>query len=172
MQLFNSTNFEQQGNTENDIQLNNNDEICESIIQLSSNALKSIKIFTPDLEHHLYNNDNVRKILLDFTRGNRHAQIQILAADTDSAIRQGHQLIRLAQQITSSMQIRITPEEYQNENMSFLLIDQSHFIFKSDITKSKAISSNCKQRANKLLDFFTLTWEQATQDLKTKRIRI
>jgi len=172
MQLFNSTNFEHQGNTDNDTQLNNNDEICESTIQLSSNALKSIKIFTPDLEHHLYSSDNFRKNLLDFTRGNRHAQVQILVTDTDSAMRQGHQLIHLAQQITSSMQIRITPEEYENENISFLLIDQSNFIFKADITKSKAINSNCKQRANKLLDFFTLVWEQAKPDSQSQRLNI
>lgn len=172
MPLFNSTHFERQGNTVDDITLDSNNDIRESVTQLSTTALRNIKIFTPDLESPLYNNDDFRKNLLDFARGNRHAQIEILVTDTDSAIRQGHRLIHLAQQMTSALQIRNTPEAYQNENISFLLIDQSAFLFKANYTKQHAITSECNYRTNKLYDFFTLIWEQSTKNPNTQAFNL
>ena len=172
MSIFDSSNFERQGNTENDALLKNNEEVHDAIITLASNALRTIKIFTPDLEHALYNNDEFRDALLAFSRGNRHAQIQILVTDSSMAIHHGHRLILLAQQLTSAMQIRNTPEDYQDTSISFILIDQQGFIFKPDSSVQTAIQSNCQFRSNKLNEFYTSAWDQAEQDPQTRRFSI
>ncbi len=172
MSIFNKTNFERQGNTENDIHLSTTEDVRESITALSASALRSIKIFTPNLEPQLYDNDGLREKLLAFIRGNRHAQINILVEDTTLATRNGHQLLRLAQQVTSSVQIRQMPEEYQHTDMSFLIIDQSCFIYKPNTHEQMAIQSECKHRANKLDDFFSLTWEQSEVDPASQSFRI
>lgn len=172
MSIFDITNFERSGNTDNDVQLDNNDDIKNAINKITETALRTIKIFTPDLQHNLYDNDLFREILLNFTRGNRHAQIQILVNDSSAAIQQGHRLIRLAQNLTSAMQIKNTPEEYQDTSMSFILIDQSDFVFKANSTANKALLTDCKHRSNKLLEFFTPAWEQAELDTQIRRITI
>jgi len=172
MALFNRTDFERQGNTDSDIFLDSLDAMGEAIIELSGSALRSIKIFTPDMEAPLYSNDALRKKLLDFSRGNRHAQIQILAADTSSAIRQGHQLIHLSQQLTSCMEIRTTPEEYRQNGLSFVLLDRAAFIFRLEQPGTTAIQSHCKFRINRLHEFFTPAWEQAIKDPQTRRFRL
>jgi len=172
MSLINTTNFERQGNTENDVLIDSTKQTREAILRLTETALRSIKIFTPNLERELYNNDSFREVLLSFCRGNRHAQIQLLSADTSQAIQYGHQLIRLAKNITSSMQIRNTPVEYQEAQISFILIDKSSFIFKQNHTKQHALKSDCKNRAKKLYEIFTSVWEQAEQDPQTKTINL
>jgi len=168
--MINTTNFERQGNIENDISIDNIEQTREEILKITKTALRSIKIFTPNLERDLYNNNDFREALLNFCRGNRHAKIQLLSADTSHGVQYGHQLIRLAKKITSSMQIRNTPEEYQEEKISFILIDKSDFIFKQDYTKQYALKSDCKSRAIKLYEIFTTIWEQAEQDPQTKTI--
>jgi len=172
MPVFDSTNFENKGNTDNDIHLNNAEDVCESIINLSSTALRNIKIFTPDLEQQLYNCDYFRKNILNFVRGNRHAQIQVLVSNSELAVKQGHQLIRLSQQLTSAITIKITPEEYQHPNISFMLIDQKYFIFKPNYAQPNALNSSCKFRADKLNDFFILSWEQAKKDPCTLNLHL
>lgn len=172
MSIFDIKNFERSGNTDNDIYLENNDDTKESINKITSSALRTIKIFTPNLQRDIYDNEDFRENLLHFTRGNRHAQIQILVNDSSFAIQQGHRLIRLAQKLTSAMQIRITPEDYQDTTMSFILVDQSDFLFKADITANRALLSNCKHRSNRLLEFFTPAWEQAEIDPQIRRITI
>jgi hypothetical protein len=172
MSLFNSTNFERQGNTDNDLHLEKEEDVCKSIITYSASTLRSIKIFTPDLEKPLYDNDDFRQNILNFTRGNRHAQVLILANDLTPAIQQGHQLLRLVQQLTSAIKIKTTSEDYSNMAVSFILFDQSAFIFKTDSSKNIALQSTCKMRSNKLNDFFTLAWELAKEDSQTQQLHI
>ncbi|HED36163.1 MAG TPA: hypothetical protein ENJ08_18360 [Gammaproteobacteria bacterium] len=172
MSIFDSVNFEHQGNTDNDTQFENINDTREAILKLAGSALRSIKIFTPNLEPELYDTDNFRKALLDFSRGNRQAKIQVLATDTENAVHQGHQLIRLAQQSPSILQIKNTPEDYQALNFSFLSIDQSNFVFKRTDSSSTSLLSNCTHRTNRLLEFFTTVWEQSEKDPHTKQLLI
>ena len=172
MATFDFTNFERKGNTENDIQLNSAQEISAAVIHATEKTLRTIKIFTPDLEAETYNNDELRKQLLAFTQGNRHAQIQILVDDISAALRSGHKLIGLAQQLSSIVTIKDTPADYLGTHISFILFDQAGFIFKSNNTSHSAISSNCKNRSNKLHAFFTSAWDQAEQNIHTRRLSI
>jgi len=172
MAAFNFTNFERKGNIENDIQLSSAKAISAAVIQATENTLRTIKIFTPDLEAEIYNNDGFRKRLLAFTQGNRHAQIQILVDDISSALQSGHKLIGLAQQLSSIVTIKDTPTDYQGTHIAFILFDQARFIFKPDNTLHNAISSSCKNRVNKLNEFFTSAWGQAEQNSHARRLSI
>lgn len=172
MSIFDINNFERSGNTDKDIRLDSSEDAVKSINEITNNALRTIKIFTPDLQRDLYDNDDFRDNLLKFVRGNRHAQIQVLVTNSSFAIQQGHRLIRLAQQLTSAMQIRVTPEDYQETRMAFMLVDQSDFIFKSDSTTGKALHSSCKHRGNKLIEFFTPAWDQAEFDTQVRSFSI
>jgi len=172
MAAFDFTNFKRKGNFENDIQLNTVEEISAVVIHTTENTLRNIKIFTPDLEAEIYNNDEFRQQLLAFTRGNRHAHIQILVDDISSALQNGHKLIGLAQQLSSIITIKDTPADYQGTHVSFILFDQAHFVFKADSSSHTAISSNCKNRSNKLHEFFTLAYEHAEQNIHTRRLNI
>ena len=169
---FNFTNFERKGNIESDVQLNSAQEISATVNQATENSLRSIKIFTPDLESEIYSNDEFRKQLLAFTQGNRHAQIQILVDDISIALQYGHKLIGLAQQLASIVTIKDTPTDYQGTHISFILFDQAGFIFKPDSTSHSAVSSSCKNRSNRLHEFFTSAWEQAEQNSHTRRLSI
>jgi len=172
MAAFDFTNFERKGNYEKDIQLNSRQEISESVFQATENTLRTIKIFTPDLEAELYNNDEFRKLLLTFTRGNRHAQIQILVDDISNALQNGHKLIGLAQQLSSIVTIKDTPIDYQGTHISFILFDQADFIFKPDSSSHIAISSSCKNRSNKLHEFFSSAWDHAEKNPNTTALCI
>ena len=172
MAAFDFTNFERKGNIENDIRLSSAKAISEAVIQATGNTLRTIKIFTPDLEAEIYNNDDLRKQLLAFTQGNRHALIQILVDDISTALQSGHKFIGLAQQLSSIVTIKDTPTDYQGTHISFILFDQAGFIFKPDNTSHTAISSNCKNRSNKLHEFFASAWDQAEQNNNTRSLRI
>ena len=172
MANYDFTNFERQGNIENDTQLGSLQETSEFVIKNTENTLRTIKLFTPDLEPEIYNNDKFRKAMLDFTRGNRHAQIQILTKDITNAFNNGHMLISLAQQLPSILIIKDIPKENQGTSNSFILFDQSNFIYKPDATSHEAISSSCKKRSERLNEFYTTIWEHAEQNGDTRQLRI
>jgi len=172
MTIFDFTNFERKGNYENDIKLISSQEISEAVIKATENTLKTINIFTPNLEAEIYNNEELRKKLLTFAHGNRYAKVQILVDDISSALQNGHKLIGLAQQLSSILTIKDTPADFQNTNISFVLFDQVDFIFKPDKTSQTAIFSKCKNRSNKLHGIFMHAWDQAEQNSHTRRLSI
>jgi len=173
MSVFDVTSIERNGNTENDTRLETLENTTSSINELAERAMRSIDIFSNDLEPGLYDNeifaDRIRKLV----RGNRHASVRILLIDPTHVNKYGHRLIRLAQQLTTAMEIRLPSEEYQELPMSFMLVDNSGFIFKPDCKANLAIyTPECKFRGNKLAEFFASAWEHATPAVDTRRMFI
>ena len=162
----------QHGNQEDDIQLEDLLSLEKAVSESIQQALKNIMIYSPDLEADLYNNDKMRKNLLNFARGNRYAKIQILCDDRSETSQKGHAFIQLAQQIPSSLLIRETPEDYQDMDCAFILIDRDQFIFKDNYLRYEAIDSTCSLRSKKLKETFDMIWQQAKQLDETRRFLI
>jgi len=173
MGIFDLSEFERQGNIEDDIHFDGIDQEKDLLVRATSSTLRSIQIYTPDLEPAIYNNQLFIDNLLTMSRGNRHAQIQILAADTTSAVRNGHLLIRLAHQLTSVIEFRKPVDEYREDNVAFVLIDKKGFLYRPDISYFSGIyNPDCKYRSEKLSEIFTIAWEHAEIDVETQRLTI
>ena len=173
MSLYELSDFERTGNTEQDIHFTDLNGARDAANAITQQALKTIQIFTPDLEATIYDNEEFSKNLLAMVRGNRHAQIQILAFETTSATSRGHALLRLAHELTSTIEIRIPAEEYQEGRFSFILVDKKSFIFRPDSkTYNGIMNYDCKYRSQKLSEIFTLAWENSVADTQTRRIFI
>ena len=173
MSIFDLSDFERQGQIENDVAFHNLEEAIAQLHQATADIHRSVQIYSPDLEPALYNNSTFIDNLLNMARGNRHARIQALVMDTSAAIKRGHGLLRLAQTLTSTIDIRIPSEEYQDDNLAFILIDRTRFLYRTDIKKFQGIyNPDCKVRANKLSEIFTLAWEHAEPDLEARRLTI
>ncbi|MFK5892207.1 MAG: hypothetical protein QM504_03185 [Pseudomonadota bacterium] len=171
MSILNIENFKTRGNTKNDFYPKSHKEIQASILELTKHTLRTIKIFTPNLDHKIYNNEDIKSELLKFCRSNRHAQIQILVTDLSHAIKYGHRLVRLTQQIPSHVQIRQIPEEYTDNNLSYVTGDISQFIFNKKPEKSY-LHSMCVNRTKSLYEHFVSIWEKSEQNPQTKTLNI
>lgn len=173
MSIFNLTDFERQGNIENDETFNSLDQLRSYVSLLASGASRTIQIYTPDLEPVIYDNQEFVDQLLSMARGNRHAKIQILVLDTSQALHYGHALLRLAHSLTSIIEIRIPSSEYQQDNLAFMLVDGKGFIYRPDTTTFNGIyNPDCRVRSQKLSEIFTTSWEHAEQDPQTRRLSI
>lgn len=160
------------GNTENDQTLDSLQHIHSTLVEATRKTLRSIRINTPNLEHELYDHDTFISALTGFVRCNRHASIQILVQNSREAIHRGHGLIRLAQRLTSTIEIRKPTSEENFNNSSFIIFDNSGFIFRNSGAHTGVYNNQCKHRATKLLEMFTPNWEQAEQDTETRRLSI
>jgi hypothetical protein len=160
------------GNIEQDQILETLDQMHAALLQATQNTLRSIRINTPDLEHDLYDYDPFISALTEFIRDNRNASVQVLVQDTRLAIQRGHGLIRLAQRLTSSIEIRKPADEITANTASFIVFDNTGFIFKNSNANTGLYNSQCKPRATKLLEIFTPAWELAEQDIETRRLSI
>lgn len=160
------------GNTDQDQVLDTLPAIQATLLEATGNTLRSIRINTPNLETELYDYDPFISALTGFVRGNRHASIQILVQNSDDAIKRGHGLIRLAQRLTSSIEIRTPASEEHFTQASFIIFDNAGFLYRNIGDRTAVYNQQCKQRAGKLLEIFTPAWEQAEQDIETRRLSL
>lgn len=165
--------FHKQGKADDDTVLNDLDEIKVACVTVADLALRNIYIITPNLEPQIYDNPELLDKLLKLCRGNRHASVRILVKDSSVAIKHGHGLIRLAQRLTTAIEIRNPMEEYLTQNVGFLLADNTGFVYRENCDSHRGISNlDCKFRGNALLDLFNQAWEHSQLDNQIRRLFI
>jgi len=165
--------FHKQGNAGDDLVLSTLDEIQTASVEVTAQALRNIYIVTPNLEPQIYDHQDLLDKMLSLCRGNRHANIRILVKDSSFAVKRGHGLIRLAQRLTTAIEVRKPMEEYLTQNSGFILADNSAFVYRENCNMQKGIINiDCKYRGNNLLDIFNQAWEHSQLDEQIRRLFI
>lgn len=145
----------------------------EAVLTLIGQAEQQVSIFTQQLEPTLYNHQSICELLSYLARKNRHSMVRILAQQTKGTS-DGHCLVRLAQRLSSSIQIRIpsTPE-LQNYTKSMLIID-NHSMMQIDNPEryEGTMLENNRLHVKSQLEFFDHAWEHSLPDQNTRRLQI
>ncbi len=163
------------GETQAELHIETVEENKSAVLSLAKQANHSIDIFTRDMELAVHNNKEFEETIFNLARRHPSTHIRILVQDSTRAIQKGHCLIRLAQNLTSSVFIHNPAQEHKDEKRAFMVVDKLGFL-----TRVSASNKNHKasvyfmspQHAKKLSEFFNNAWQHSTPDIKTKRICI
>ena len=153
--------------------LSSRQDCVDAVAHLVEAAEQRIAIFSQQLEPVLYNHRKLCERLSLLARKNRHSMIRILAQQTKS-IGDGHCLVNLSQQLSSSVQIRnpSTPE-LQNYSKSLLIVDNhSMMIIDNPERFEGSLVVNNRLHVKTELEFFEHAWEHSLPDQNTRRLHI
>lgn len=163
------------GRTEKDIAIETAADNRELTISLAEQARSSINLFTRDMDAAIYDNTALERCLFNFARRNHNTVIRILVQDSSAAVKQGHCLIRLAQQLTSSVFINNPAREHRDRVDSFMIVDDVGMIYRprsSNRDYRARVSYRSLQRASDLQDLFNTMWQSSTADSQVRRLYI
>ncbi len=161
------------GKTGEEIQIDTADEYQQYALSLAEQAHNSIDIFSQDLETEIYNNKTMEKFVFTLSKKHPNTRIRILVQNSSVAIHNGHRLIKLAQQLTSSVFIHNPSPKYKDVSTSFMVVDEIGLIHRTTaIPRNYRANANFKSArpAAKLVDFFNTMWEHSTPDPQTRRV--
>ena len=163
------------GETVEEIHIDGAEENRSAAASLIQQARISIDIFSQDLDAELYNNMEIEQSIFNLVRRHPNTRVRILVQDSRIAVRNGHRLIKLAQNLTSSVFINTPSGEFKTERCAFLVVDQLGILYRVSASNRnyKAILNYMSpQRAGKLTDYFNESWEHSTPDIQTRRIYV
>ncbi|MCG6937898.1 MAG: hypothetical protein LJE83_06950 [Gammaproteobacteria bacterium] len=163
------------GEKSKNIPIESVDDYRNAAISLLKQAHRGIDIFTPDLEAEIYNHQEIEQSVFNLAKRHPTTRIRILVQDSTAAARDGHCLVRLAQQLSSYVFIHTPSDDYKNEHGAFVVVDNTGFIHRvstSDRTYRATANFNAPQRAAELTGFFNEVWEHSSADIKTRRLYI
>jgi len=161
------------GETDEDIIVDTAEDVRLLSLSLARQARRSIDIFTQDMDAALYNNRDFEQALFQLVRQHNKARVRILCYDSRPAIAHGHSLIRLAQNLTSSVAIHKPAREHQGERSAWLIADRRGLITRSNAVDDSYLATvnfNAAQTAAKLSDSFEEMWQHSTADSQVRRI--
>ena len=165
--------FYKLGETKAEIQVETSEENKNVALSLVKQAHNNIDIFTQDLDAEIYNNEEFERSIFNLARKHPNTRIRILVQDSRKAAQDGHCLIRLAQNLTSSVFIHKPSPEYKDEQCSFMVVDKLGLMYRVTTNNRNyrtSINFMSPQRAGKLVDFFNEVWAGSTPDVQTRRI--
>ena len=165
--------FYKLGETEAETHIDTVEENRNAAISLVKQARFSIDIFTQDLDAELYNNKEIEQSIFNLAKRHPNTRVRILTQDSQVAVRNGHRLIKLAQNLTSSIFINTPSREFRDERCAFLVVDKLGVLYRvsaSNRNYKASINFMSPQHAGRLTDFFNEAWEHSTPDIQTRRI--
>ncbi len=131
-------------------------------LKLVQQNRRTLAILTRDLDELIFGTDEFTEALSAFSRSSRHTQIQILIKDTKPAIESNHQLIRLAQRLSSKIQVRKMTVEPNNKEMAFVLGDTDKLLYKNDESVYRGFyNSSAARELKPLREEFNYLWQYA-----------
>ena len=161
------------GETDAEVQVKTAEDNKNAAIALVKQAHYSIDIFTQDLDAEIYNDNDFEQSIFNLAKRHPNTRIRILVQDSRKAAQNGHCLIRLAQNLTSSVFIHNPSDEHRNERCSFMVVDKLGLLYRVsaiDYNYKGNVNFMSPQRAGKLVDFFNEVWDHSTPDMQTRRI--
>ena len=148
-------------------------EARELALSMVSQGRRSALLFTRRLDPPLYDNlafcDALARLLLAFPR----SYAQVLVQETEDLASGDHGLLRVAQDLSSFMTIRIVPDEAVDEMQSFLVIDETAYLHRPDpIDYAGAACFNDPGESRRLSHWFKNWWEPGRAMSELRRLHI
>ena len=157
----------------NDITLSSRDEVKIINVALAQQSTRKIDIITRHFDPGVFDNQDFIEAIKNLSIDSRFTKIRVLIKDSDPMVKNGHRLIELIQQLTSSIEVRQISEEYKSFNEAFCLYDERGVIYLRYADRYEGLANFDRPRlASELTSFFNEVWEHSVPDVNLRRLNI
>lgn len=155
------------------ILLRSEDDFHNIIIEMCRQATQSIRIYSPVLEHKLFDEPQLRDICSALARRNKYTLVEMLLYDSHRVVKNGHCLLEIARRLPSSIRIRVVHPELRQQNHEYVLADSAGVIYRHDneVYDGYANFSDIAD-GNRLARQFARAWDSSLHDPYLRTLKI
>jgi predicted GNAT family N-acyltransferase len=145
----------------------------EGIVSVLDHPLREVRIYSPLLDHALFEHDSILDALSQFARSGPPATINILIHTSNLVISRGHRLLNLARRLSSKIEIRLVTAELQEDTRCFVLADQRAFFLMPDDHEYLGHSNAYDPvQSTQLAERFDYLWQRSDHDPELRALSI
>lgn len=161
------------GEDNNLIMLRREEDFRNIILEMAGQALLSIRIYSPLLEHKLFDSMELLETCSALARKNKHTSIEILLYEAHRVVKNGHALLEISRKLPSSIKIKIVHPDYRRLNHEYVLVDSAGVICRLDHEDFDGYANFFdKTECGRLGRQFQAAWESGLNDPDLRQIRI
>lgn len=154
-------NFEEnkQGPDTEPIHVTTRAERREQIYALFDSAERQISVFATMLDGYTFNSARIEQCLVQFVTGHRGNRVNFLVENERQVIQYNERLINTARRFSSYIHFRHLKAERDNATISFIVIDDKHYLFQRDYSNPEStITFNKRKEARNYQKQFDDIW--------------
>ena len=149
------------------------EEVTQATLALTIQARRSLDIFTQYLDQRIYNSIELYDAVLKLATRSRYAMVRILVQDSMPVAKSGNRLVELSYRISSRLQIRKPPANYEDFKEDFVLADGRGLMRRVNPNRYEGeFCFNATTRARQIEKFFDDCWEHSAADPQLRRLHI
>lgn len=156
---------------DNDIVLTSRDDVRTINLSLTQQTSRNINIMSKNLDAGIFDNQEFIEATKQLSISSKFSRIRILIKDSDSMCQNGHRMIKLIQQLTSSIEVRKVAKEYSSDSREFSLFDRKGVIYRPHAERYDGVAHfNRPRLVSELLNYFNEVWEHSIPDENLRRV--
>lgn len=161
------------GKTDERIETEQREDLRHLILTMSEQAANQIFIFSHDLDHSLFDTDELYEAIKSLAIKNQRTHIHIIVHDAKPMTKNGHRLLKLARRITSHMQIKITAKEHKDILETFIIFDDRGYIIQNHPERFEAYGNfYAPLKARQLTEEFEEIWNRGVIDNSLRQLSL
>lgn len=157
----------------NDISLASRDEVKIINIALTQQTSRNIDIISKHFDSTIFDTADFIEAIKQLSISSKFSKIRILIKDSEPMTKQGHRIIELIQQLTSSIEVRKISEDYKSYDEAFSLYDGKGVIYLYHAGRYDGFANfNRPRLVSELTNFFNEVWNHSEVDVNLRRLHI
>ncbi len=145
----------------------------ELALHLANNANRYLRIYSPLLDHEVFNIPAFANAISALSRRSRHSEIKILINDSSAIIKRGHRLLDLSRRLSSYIKIQKISSHPEITSDTFMVKDLDGVIYSpADAERLGFYEPYSRASSQKFIDNFDLLWEKSQPDPELRQLRI
>ncbi|MFV2090073.1 MAG: hypothetical protein ACC642_05415, partial [Pseudomonadales bacterium] len=148
-------------------------ECIGGIEQALSWPRRTLRIFSQELDHTLFDRSETVAALSSFVRSGPPTRLLVLVHTSSAIVSRGHRLLELARRLDSKIEIRTVPSELAEDNHSCVIADEQGYFLLPDHREYQALANEYDPvQASRLAERFDYLWTRSNTDRELRIIRI
>ena len=161
------------GETDQLIEVDLREDLRQLILSMSLQAQQRILIFSHDLDHHLFDTDELYEAIKTLAIASQRTYIHIIVQNAKPMTQKGHRLLGLARRISSHIKIKVTAKEHEDILESFIIFDDYAYIAQNNPELFKAHGNFYEPLKNRQLNGqFDELWARGIIDSSLRRLSL
>lgn len=161
------------GKSDSEIKIDSSQDNRRLACALLSQAKRTIDIYTHHLDKAIFDDADFIAALKRLVINHSKARARILVVDSQPAVKQGHRLINLGQQVTSKIKFNSPATNTTPPSDAFIVVDNTGLIYRPQGDRFHGHANfHAPNEARELLARFESLWENSTPDPYIRRLHI
>jgi len=148
-------------------------DFADAVADVAAVANRSLAIFTPDLEHGVYDTARFLEAVKRLVLSRSHARIRVLISDPGRIQHSVNRFLHVGRRLSTFIEFRELGETFQARADAFMIADQSALVYRARAERWEGIADTYELRmARRYLGEFDQMWQRSENDAETREFRL